>query len=61
MNLSGPGITYVFLIIPSIFALVVVIQGIEKLTRDDHEGYVALGFGIFFLILIAAAYVLFIQ
>ena len=59
--MEGSGIVYAFLIIPSMFALVVLIQGIEKLTKNDSEGYVALGFGIFFLILIIAAYFLFIR
>jgi hypothetical protein len=61
MDVSGPGITYAFLIIPSLFAVVVILQGIEKLTQNNKEGYVALGFGIFFLILIAAAYIFFIR
>ena len=59
--MGDSGIIYAFLIIPFLFALVVFVQGIEKLMHDDKEGYVALGFGIFFMILIAAAYVLFIR
>lgn len=59
--MDGAGITYAFLIIPSFFALVVVLQGLEKLTRRETEGYVALGFGIFFFILIVLAYFLFIR
>ncbi|OGG29672.1 hypothetical protein A3A63_03355 [Candidatus Gottesmanbacteria bacterium RIFCSPLOWO2_01_FULL_46_9] len=59
--MDGPGITYAFLIIPSFFAVVVVLQGVEKLAHHNKEGYVALGFGVFFFILIAAAYVLFIR
>jgi hypothetical protein len=59
--MDGPGITYAFLIIPSFFALVVVLQGVEKIIHHSKEGYVALGFGIFFLILIAAAYIFFIR
>lgn len=58
---SDSGIIYAFLIIPSLFALIVLIQGIEKLVHDNKEGYVALGLGIFFLGLIAAAYFLFIR
>ena len=58
---SDSGIIYAFLIIPSLFALVVVIQGIEKIVHDNKEGYVALGFGMFFIVLIAAAYILFIR
>lgn len=61
MDLSGPGITYAFLIIPSMFALVVLVQGIEKLSKGETEGYVALGFGVVFIALIAAAYFLFIR
>jgi hypothetical protein len=59
--MDGPGIIYAFLIIPSLFAVVVFAQGIEKLSHGKSEGYVALGFGVFFLILIAAAYFLFIR
>ncbi len=59
--MDSAGITYAFLIIPSLFALIVVIQGIEKITHKDSEGYVALGFGILFFILILAAYFLFIR
>lgn len=61
MNLSDPGVTYAFLIIPSLFALVVVIQGIEKVTKQESDGAVAIGFGIFFIVLIVAAYFLFIK
>jgi len=61
MDMSGPGVTYAFMIIPSLFALVVIIQGIEKLTKQDPEGGVAIGFGIFFLVLIVAAYYLYIK
>lgn len=61
MDYSGSGIAYAFMIIPSFFALVVILQGIEKLTHRDSEGYVALGFGVFFLILIVLAYFMFIK
>ena len=59
--MSDSGIIYAFLIIPLLFALVVLLQGIEKLTHNNKEGYIALGFGMLFLILIAAAYVVFIR
>jgi len=61
MDLSGSGVTYAFLVVPSLIALVVVIQGIEKKTKGEPDGGVAIGFGIFFLILIAAAYFLYIK
>lgn len=59
--MDSAGITYAFLVIPSFFALIVVIQGIEKITKRDPEGYIALGFGVVFFILILAAYFLFIR
>ena len=34
---------------------------IEKLTKHDAEGWVALGFGLFFFVLIVAAYFLYIK
>jgi hypothetical protein len=58
---SDSGIIYAFLIIPSLFALVVLLQGIEKIIHNNKEGYVATGFGIFFLILITATYIFFIR
>ena len=61
MDLSGPGVTYALMIIPSLFVVVVIIQGIEKLVRHDSDGGVAIGFGILFFILIIAAYFLYIK
>ena len=61
MNVSSSGITYAFMIIPSLFALIVVLQGVDKVSHNRPDGYVALGFGIVFFILIAAAYFLFIR
>ena len=61
MDLSGSGVTYAFLVVPSLIAIVVVFQGIEKMTNHEPDGGVAFGFGIFFLVLIAAAYFLYIK
>ncbi len=61
MNFSGPGLSYIFLVIPTLFALAVVGQGIAKISRNEPDGKVALGFGIICLGLLASAYVLFIR
>lgn len=61
MNLTGPGLTYIFLVIPTLFALAVVGQGIAKLSRNEPDGKVALGFGLACLGLIGAAYFFFIR
>ena len=61
MNFNSPAISYVFLIIPAFFALTVVGQGLSKMIAGKEDGGVALGFGIFLLILIGAAYWMFIR
>ena len=61
MDVTGPGITYMFLVIPALFSLAVVGQGIYKLSRGEADGKIALGFGIVFSLLVAAAYLLFIR
>lgn len=61
MDFSGSGVTYAFLIVPSLIALVVIIQGIEKITKHEPDGGVAIGFGIFFMVLIALAYFFYIK
>lgn len=61
MDLSGPGITYVFLIIPTIFALVVVGQGVGKIAKKQADGPIIAAIGFGFLGLIALAYFFFIR
>ena len=61
MDLSGPGVTYAFMVIPLLFVVVVIVQGIEKMVKHEPDGAVAIGFGIVFLVLIVAAYFLYIK
>ncbi|MBI5620664.1 hypothetical protein HY949_02725 [Candidatus Gottesmanbacteria bacterium] len=61
MNLSGPGITYLLMVIPTLFALVVVGQGIYKISKEDSDGGLVLTFGIIFLIVVVGAYFLYIK
>ena len=61
MDFQSPGVTYVLLVIPAIFSLAVVGQGVYKLTKNESDGGIVVGFGIFFLAMIAAAYFLFIR
>lgn len=61
MDPSSQAITYALLIIPTLFALTVVFQGISKVSKEEADGPVAFGFGVFLLLLIAAAYFFFIR
>lgn len=61
MNLTGPGITYLLMVIPTLFALVVVGQGVYKVSKEESDGGVVLAFGIIFLLVVVAAYFFFIR
>ena len=61
MDFTSPAISYAMLIIPAFFAFTVIGQGISKLVKSEPDGPVAFGFGIFLLVLIVAAYFLFIR
>ena len=61
MNLNGPGITYLLMVIPTLFALVVVGQGAYKISKEESDGGIVLSFGVIFLIIVVAAYFLFIR
>ena len=59
--LSEPGITYILLIIPILFALVVFFQGLYKMGRNESDGQAVTVFGAVFLVLIAGAWWFFIK
>ena len=61
MSLSGPGITYILLIIPILFALVVFFQGLYKMGRHESDGQAVAVFGAVFLVLIAGVWWIFIR
>ncbi|MBI3577300.1 hypothetical protein HY086_04645 [Candidatus Gottesmanbacteria bacterium] len=61
MDFSTAGITYLLLIIPTLFALAVVGQGAVKVSRDEKDGKMILGFGIVFFVLIGVTYFFFIK
>ena len=61
MDFSGPGVVYALMIIPSLFVAVVIFQGIEKVVKHEPDGKIAIGFGVLFLVLIVAAYFLYIK
>lgn len=61
MDITSPEIHYALLIIPMLFALAVLGQGVMKVINHEPDGKVALGFGLVLLGLIGAAYFFFIR
>lgn len=55
MPVSDPAIFYLALVLPGLFALTLIIEGVNKILRDE-PGLVSLVFGTVFLIVIALAY-----
>jgi hypothetical protein len=61
MDFQRDGLTYALLVIPLFFAGTLLVQGFGKLRSRPQEGRVIIGFGVFCILLIIAAYFLFIR
>ncbi len=61
MDFFKDGIIYVLMILPTMLAVTVVAQGAQRVKNHHPEGKAGIGFGIFFLVLIAVSYFLFIR
>ncbi len=61
MDLDSPAISYALLVIPTIFALAVLVQGFVKMNKEEPDGPIAVGLGFVLLIVIVLAYFFFIR
>jgi hypothetical protein len=61
MDFAKQGLTYALMVIPTMFALAVLVQGIQKKGKNDPTGNVTVGFGVFLILLIITTYFLFIR
>jgi hypothetical protein len=61
MDFNEVGLTYILLLLPILFALTVFSQGLRKLKDNNPDGWIAIGFSIVTVMLIIAAYFLFIR
>lgn len=59
MNASDPQILYMILIVPCLFGLTLVGEGINKLVHEEGNGVVSVVFGFLFIGLVVFAYVFF--
>ena len=57
MNLNEPEFLYLALVLPSLFALTLIIEGLHKILKKE-SGWISLVFGIGFLVIIIASYFL---
>ena len=61
MDYTDAALTYGLLLVPALFSLAIVGQGVYKLKKGDTHGKIVLGFGLFLLILIPLAYLFLIR
>lgn len=59
MKANDPQILYMILIVPSLFGLTLIGEGINKLVHDETGGVVSVVFGILFVGLVIFAYIFF--
>ncbi|OGM12911.1 hypothetical protein A3A76_00410 [Candidatus Woesebacteria bacterium RIFCSPLOWO2_01_FULL_39_23] len=59
MKPSDPQFLYLILVLPGLFGLALVGDGINKIIHDDSGGYISLIFGVIFFAVIIFAYFFF--
>lgn len=59
MNAKDPQILYMILIVPCLFGLTLVGEGINKLVHEESGGVVSVIFGFLFIGLVIFAYIFF--
>ena len=59
MSTSDPQILYMILIVPCLFGLTLVGEGINKLAHEESNGVVSILFGFLFIGVVIFAYIFF--
>jgi hypothetical protein len=59
MNVNDPQILYMITIVPGLFGLTLIGEGINKLCREEKNGVVSIVFGFLFIGLVIFAYIFF--
>lgn len=57
MNASNPQFLYIILILPSLFGLTLIGEGLNKVLRSELAGFISIIFGIFFVAIVIFTYV----
>lgn len=56
MNASDPQILYMALILPSLFGLTLIGEGLNKVLKSEFAGFISITFGILFIVVVIFAY-----
>jgi len=61
VNPNDPQFLYMILILPSLFGLTLVGEGLNKILKDEKAGWVSITFGLLFIVVVIFAYLFFSQ
>lgn len=61
MNPSEPQFIYMILVLPTLFGLTLVGEGLNKVLRSEKAGWVSVVFGVIFIGVVIFAYLFFTQ
>lgn len=61
MNATDPQILYMILVLPTLFGLTLVGEGLNKVLKNETAGWLSILFGILFIGVVAFAYFFFTQ
>ena len=59
MNTTDPQFLYMILILPSLFGLTLVGEGLNKILKDEKQGWISIVFGVLFIWVVIFAFVFF--
>lgn len=61
MKATDPQFFYMILVLPTLFGLTLVGEGLNKILKDEKQGWVSIVFGVIFIWVVIFAYVFFSQ
>ena len=61
MNPNDPQFLYMILILPTLFGLTLVGEGLNKILKDEKAGWTSIIFGFLFVVVVVFAYLFFSQ
>ena len=59
MSPSDPQFIYMILVLPSLFGLTLLGDGVNKMLHDKQGGYISFAFGLIFLAVVGLSYLFF--
>lgn len=59
MKATDPQFLYMILVLPTLFGLTLVGEGLNKILKEEKQGWVSIIFGVIFIFVVVFAYLFF--